>query len=201
MLWGMKDLFLEYLRKPDLEGYLAVRKFVVEHEDYRPYSSELEELDTIIDEERYQEVLDQLPNLLPNLMLSPRLHLMLAYTHRRLGNEEAANMESAVARACAEGILMTGSGTEKEPWLVTRTSDEYDVLMFIDRTMARQELIQRDGRTLDHLTFEDGKDAWFDVTDAFKVLNKQFGKAPPGVPVHEPPDDDLPTGQWPTSNS
>jgi hypothetical protein len=171
----MKDVFLEYLRKPNLQSFLAVRKVVVENPDYQPYSEDLEELDEFIDAEQYQAVLDLLPSMLPNLMLSPRLHLMLAYTHRRLGDEESANMESAVARACVEGILMTGRGTKTEPWLVTRTSDEYDVLMFIDRKMENQALVQEGDRVLDCLTGDDGKESWFDITDAYRVLNKQFG--------------------------
>ncbi len=170
----MRALFLEYLRQPKLESYLAVRKAVINHPSYQPYSEDLEDLDEMIDAEDYQAVLDLMPHMLPNLMLSPRLHLMLGYVHRRMGDEESAEMESAVARACIEGILMTGRGTEAEPWLVVRTSDEYDVLMFIDRRMESQALVQRDNRTLDCLTGDDGKQSWFDITDAYKALGNQF---------------------------
>src|SRR5690606_37820443 len=118
ILGDMRALFLEYLREPNLESYLAVRKAVIAHPSYQPYSEDLEDLDEMIDAEDYQAVLDLMPHMLPNLMLSPRLHLMLGYVHRRMGDEESAEMESAVARACIEGILMTGRGTENEPWLV-----------------------------------------------------------------------------------
>lgn len=166
----MKDTFLEYLQKPTLAKFLAVRKLVLEHPTYEPYSEELEDLDELVDAEDYEGLLMRLPGVLPNLMLSPRLHLMLAYTHRRLGDSQSADMESAVARACIEGILMTGRGNAKEPWLVLRTSDEYDVLMFIDKRMEQQELIEREGRALDHLTCADGKELWFDITDAYARL-------------------------------
>ena len=168
----MKDEFLKFLRDPNPASFLTVRKGIVEHPNYKPYSEELEELEEFIDAEDYDAVLALSPTMLPNLMLSPRLHLMLAYTHRRLGDTQSADMESAVARACVEGILMTGRGTKQEPWLVTRTSDEYDVLMFIDRKMETQALVHDGDRVLDCLTGEDGKESWFDITDAYKSLNE-----------------------------
>lgn len=167
----MNNAFLAYLEKPKLDSFLAVRKQVLEHPSYAPYSEELEELSELVDAEDYEGVLLRLPSVLPNLMLSPRLHLMLAYTHRRLGDNESADMESAVARTCIEGILMTGRGTEEEPWLVLRTSDEYDVLMFIDQRVDEQELIEKNDRMLDRLTCESGKVLWFDITVAYERLD------------------------------
>jgi hypothetical protein len=163
----MSDAILDFLAKPNPKSFMAAREYVLKHPTYRPYSDELEELDVMIDAEDYEAVLKLAPAALPNLMLSPRLHLMLAYTHRRLGDERKADMESAIARACIEGILMTGRGTREEPWLVLRASDEYDVLMFIDRRMEEQELVHDGNRALDRLVCADGKESWFDITDAY----------------------------------
>lgn len=170
----MSEPFFEFLREPNRESFLAARRAVLEDPSYQPYSTDLEDLDALIEQEDYQGVLDRMPQLVPNLVLSPRLHLMLAYTQRRLGNTDAADMEGAIARTCADGILMTGKGTAENPWLVLRTSDEYDVLMFIDKKMERQALVRKDGKALDRLMCEDGSEVWFDVTDAMGALNKQM---------------------------
>ncbi|MBK8208310.1 MAG: DUF4919 domain-containing protein [Planctomycetes bacterium] len=174
----MPEPFFEFLREPNRESFLAARRAVLEDPSYQPYSTELEELDALIEQEDYQGVLDRMPELVPNLVLSPRLHLMLAYTQRRLGNTDSADMEGAIARTCADGILMTGDGTAEKPWLVLRTSDEYDVLMFIDKKMETQALIRRDGKALDRLACEDGSEVWFDVSDAMNALNKQLRQSP-----------------------
>lgn len=170
----MSDPFMDFLQEPSLESFMAVRKFVLEHPAYDPYSAELQELDALIDKEEYQQVLDRFPEVLPNLLLSPRLHLMMAYVRRQTGDAEGSEAESAMAHLCASSILKTGDGTREKPWAVLRTSDEYDVLLFIDKKMVRQALVQQDGRKLDRLECEDGTEVWFDVTDPFATFGREL---------------------------
>lgn len=169
----MSDPFTDFLHEPSLESFLLVRNYVLHSPDYDAYSMDLNELDALIEAEEYDKSLERFPEVLPNLLLSPRLHLMMAYVRRQKGDSEGAEAEGAIAHLCANGILMTGEGTKDKPWLVLRTSDEYDVLMFIDKKMTRQALIGHNGRKLDRLDCEDGTQAWFDVTDAMTSLENR----------------------------
>lgn len=169
----MSDPFTDFLHEPSLESFLLVRNHVLHSPDYDAYSTDLNELDALIEGEEYDKALERFPEVLPNLLLSPRLHLMMAYVRRQQGDSAGAEAEGAIAHLCANGILMTGEGTKDKPWLVLRTSDEYDVLMFIDKKMTRQALIGHNSRKLDRLDCEDGTQAWFDVTDAMASLENR----------------------------
>jgi hypothetical protein len=110
-----------------------------------------------------------------NLMLSPRAHQLLGFLHHKLGDEQRANMEMMIGIVCVEGILTTGDGSQESPYLVLRTSDEYDVLEHFEKQLQQQSLLHRDGRNFDRIECTDGTTYWFDITDAYNQLGKSIG--------------------------
>ena len=80
-----------------------------------------------------------------------------------------------VAATCCEGILATGDGTKEKPYLVTRTSDEYDILQYLDKQFGGQALVSDGDRNFDVMTCSDGTELWFDITDPFKKLEESLG--------------------------
>ena len=111
---------------------------------------------------------------MPNLLLSPRAHLCAAMIAESEGDEERRRMEGAVAYACVQGILSTGDGTKQRPYVVTRTSDEYDVLQFLGKELESQSLLEEEDRHYDQLRCKDGSEMWFDVTDPLGRLGNQL---------------------------
>jgi hypothetical protein len=73
----MKDLLIDFLKSPDRESYLSLRDAVVSSDQYEPYSFELEEVGKLLDAGELTEARERISASMPNLLLSPRAHLML----------------------------------------------------------------------------------------------------------------------------
>lgn len=114
-----------------------------------------------------------------NYLLSPGAHLLLGDIYEKLGDEESARRERTIAIRCVKAILASGDGTADRPYLVTRVSDEYDVLAYLKKPMERQSLQQRGGRACDVMCCKDGSEIWFDISEAFGKLGGMMRQEPP----------------------
>jgi hypothetical protein len=82
-----------------------------------------------------------------------------------LGDDLEARQRRAAVQACLRGLLATGDGTRKSPFLVTYLTDEADVMRALDQTDIRcQQLVETGSKRCDVITCHDGSDIWFDVT-------------------------------------
>ena len=108
----------------------------------------------------------------PNLLLSPRLHLLAGLAERKLGNDENADTELAISRQCLAGILSTGDGSQQSPFLVLRTSDIYDVLDHLNKEPQTQSLVHRGERSFDVMRCQDDSEYWFDISEPFQKLEQ-----------------------------
>jgi len=170
----MRELLLAFLQSPSRDTYLAVRGALISSPDYEPYSRDILDVADRIEEERFIDADELLRASMPNLLLSPRAHLYGAMIAEQAGDEERRRMEGAVAYACVQGILATGDGTKQHPYVVTRTSDEYDVMQFLEKEIEGQSLHEEGGRHYDLLRSKDGSEMWFDVTDPYRRLGDQL---------------------------
>lgn len=73
--------------------------------------------------------------------------------------------------ACVHAIITSGYGTDGRPYLVTRVSDEYDLLGFPQARWMCQSLRHHGGRACDVFDLEGGGEIWFDITGAFSRMN------------------------------
>ncbi len=96
--------------------------------------------------------------------------------YEKLGKQEEAEMEAAIYRRCIEGILSTGDGSREHPYVITRVSDEYDILFVLEREMESQALCEINNRHCDVIALADGEEMVFDITDCYGELTKQFSK-------------------------
>jgi hypothetical protein len=74
-------------------------------------------------------------------------------------------------------MASTGNGSPDSPYLVTRISDEYDLLRRLNKVCRQQGLREKDGRRFDVLQCPDGSEVWFDVTEMFDSLKRKMQKA------------------------
>ena len=171
-----RELIVALITEPSADNYRVLHAAVVGHPDYAPYDDVLEQASELLEGEREQQAvtsvaaLEVLKEAMPNLLLSPRAHMLKAYIHRTRGEGEAEEMEIMFASACIRGILATGNGSELRPYLITRVSDEYDVAQALERTLEEQQLIKRNDRSFDVWQTDVGP-LWFDVTDALQTLD------------------------------
>jgi hypothetical protein len=170
MTQEVSEAFTQFLREPSLETFTATRRLLVGHPAYAPYSQDLIEMSHCHENEQFDRVMEIFRDSMPNLILSPRAHLLSGIALREGGQEDPAKMEMAICHLCIDGIRMTGDGSQKRPFLVTRISDEYDLLMAMDKEMEMQALEESGGRQLDCLTLKGGTQLHFDVTDCMGRL-------------------------------
>jgi len=160
-------LFAELVKKPTRESYLALYKIVTSSEKYEPYGTALEDAEDLLEKGELKQAKAKLDAAGLNLLLCPRAHQCAARIAKALGDAAAARKESAAAAACLKGILATGDGSPEKPYLVTRVSDEYDVLVHLKKRSTQQGLMNRGGKSFDVLSCTDGSQLWFDVTAMF----------------------------------
>ncbi len=159
-------LFHRVIDAPRRENYVSARKFVIGHASYKPHSSDLAELSDTSDESACQRTLDTIDQGSPNLLFSPRAHLYAAMAAEKLGDDKRKEREILVANRLIQGILATGDGSSKQPYLILRSSDEKDILMHLKKQEQSQSLIQENG-CFDVIRCTDGSDIWFDISNLF----------------------------------
>ena len=172
----MREQFIQFLQQPSPASFLKVREALFEQEDFDPYCSALDEVEAMMSEGKWQMIVDTITrNLFPNHILSPGAHLNLGFSLHKLGKEKEAEAEQMISSLLFDCIKSTGDGTEERPYLVTSTSDEYDILMMDQLGFQGQALVERNGREYDVMTLEGGGQLWFDITEIRQILARRFG--------------------------
>ncbi|MBI4748590.1 MAG: DUF4919 domain-containing protein [Acidobacteria bacterium] len=163
-----------YMLAPSAKTFDLLRQTFINSPAYDPYGSDLEEIYSLVDAGKFVSALNNLMALMPNWFLNPRAHILASVLHHKLGDEPAARMEAELSKLILEGILSTGDGSREQPFQVTRTDDEYDVIEFFGKKFGSQALIKEADRSFDNLTCEDGTTVWFNVTDLLASLEKKI---------------------------
>lgn len=169
----MKQQFFEFIESPSLETYLAIRELVLSDASYNPYSEDLNDLFDRLEAGDYVQVQQGISGGMPNLLLSPRAHMLAAIAAENTGELKGAEVERYIATACVKGILSTGDGSFESPYLVVRTSDEYDVLQFLDLQPQMQSLQSHGLKHYDVIVTTAGREICFDISDAYNALQSR----------------------------
>jgi hypothetical protein len=171
----MRELFLAFLKEPTAENFRTVRDLVVNAPNYDGYGGGLDQMRDAYNQKRFDDLRTAFGEAQPNLLLSPEAHFLLSLAARELGDAEGAEFEKFVCFRCIDGIRTTGEGTQEKPYLVLRTSDEYDVLNALGKQLQSQALVHgENGRSYDKMTLADGSEVWFDITDLFGAMARRL---------------------------
>lgn len=166
----MRDAFAAFVAAPTRENHLRIYRLVVEHPSYAPYSSDVSALEQLYAQQRFGDVVARLPELLPNCLLNPDVHMLTSLAYKHLGDAARAHAEGHVAMMCLAGIQASGDGSREAPYLVTRTEDEYALLEHLGKRRAAQALVHDGERQLERLECTDGTVVFCDVTAAYGTL-------------------------------
>lgn len=170
----MRELFIAYLQSPSQETYHRVRNALITSDSYNPYSMEIEEIQNLLETKKFTQAITVFQKTIPNLLLSPRAHMLASMAYKELEKQEEAKMEAVIYKRCLDGILSTGDGSREHPYLVTRVSDEYDILFALQKDMESQALCEINNHHCDVMTLTDGGEIVFDITDCYGELARQF---------------------------
>jgi hypothetical protein len=166
--------FAAFVKEPTKENFLRAFQQTTTAENYEPYSTELDDVKELAEGHKFVEAQARLKKAMPGLLLSPQAHFLASRVARGLGDATTAEKETSLGKKCLEGILGTGNGSAEKPYLVTRVSDEYDVLRQLKKFSAQQAVLHKNGKVLDLIQCNDGIELWFDVTAAFTSMTAGF---------------------------
>ena len=171
----MKEKFITYLQTPTLENFLSVREALLKTDKFNPYSDELDDVPARLESGDFKSVVEKIHrHLWPNHLLSPGAHFHLSFACHKLGQEQEAQAEYFIYGSLMRGIEQTGDGTPDKPFLVSRTSDEYDYLFAHRLSFAGQALMMKNGREFDVMSVEGRDSIWFDITEIKHIMERQF---------------------------
>jgi hypothetical protein len=160
----MERQLTAFVERPSRQTYLAVRDAVLRTAPLPLATTDLADLERLLDAGAAQQALDRLDALPSSKVLSPRVHLMAAEAAEAVGDLENGEVERFLFVLCLQGLLATGEGTPADPYLVCHATDEYDVLEALDLQPAGQSLVEHEGRLCDVLVCTNGREVWFDAS-------------------------------------
>lgn len=170
---SLQQQILALLEKPSRDTYIALWEGVTTDPEYSPYSDPYNSIEQALDADDYETAQQQISQVIRPLLLSPRIHMLAAIVAKKLGDSKAAEFEQVFYLACIEGILTTGDGSQDSPYLVTRTSDEYDLLFHLKKELQMQSLMHLNDKSLDVMTCTDKSEICFDITRVIGSLGKR----------------------------
>jgi len=169
----MQKVLLTYLKNPTLGNFLALRAAHLAQEGLDPYSGKLVPVGKHLAAGKYREASDLISkHLIPDYLMSAGTHMELAVAQKGLGFLDKSEFESFLAQQLVLGIEMTGEGGQARPFLVTRTSDEYDLLIYRKQTPSMQSLVESGGRRFDRIETQSGDVFWFDITEIHALTQR-----------------------------
>jgi len=170
----MYEKVFEFLTDPTKETFLKCRELVIIDPEYDPYSEDIENIQDLLNEGKFEEVI-QYVNV--NILLSPRAHIYKYFAYKELGDEKGRNIEMTIAQIIFECLEKTGDGTKDSPYIITRISDERDLIRHhFNKQDVSQNLVKDGDKIMDALTLDDGTQLYFDIKDPYQRLAFSFSK-------------------------
>ncbi|MFS4472261.1 DUF4919 domain-containing protein [Chryseobacterium sp. T20] len=164
----------EFLTDPTKETFLKCRELVINNPEYDPYSEDIENMQDLLNEGKFEEVI-QYVNV--NILLSPRAHICKYFAYKELGDEKGKNIEMTIAQLIFECLEKTGDGTQDFPYMITRISDERDLIRHhLNKQDVSQSLVKDGDKIMDALTLDDGTQLYFDIKVPYQRLAFSFNK-------------------------
>jgi hypothetical protein len=181
----------EFLADPTKETFLKCRELVINDPEYDPYSEDLENIQNLLNKGIFEEVI-QYVNV--NILLSPRAHIYKYFAYKELGDEKGRSIEMTIAQIIFECLERTGDGTKESPYMITRISDERDLVRHhLNKQDVSQNLVKDGDKIMDVLTLDDGTQLYFDIKDPYQRLAFSFSKRNEQA---ESKDEEKPHKKW-----
>jgi hypothetical protein len=176
--------FARFVELPSRATFLAARSAWLQLDVAPLTSAELQGVAQLLTAGEAAAVIEQVHAWKARAAFSPRAHYFAGEAHAQLGELDAAECERMVFTACLQGILATGDGSRRKPYLISQLPDEYDVLKLLGLTCEKQRLVQSGKRSCDVLSCHDGSQIWFNISDLLTLPTRET--APAQLPEKAP---------------
>jgi hypothetical protein len=173
----MPDEISDFLAEPNGENFLRVRAMIEASSTYGAGSDGDERLAAMVEQGDYVEAQDFVGDLMPDWLLSPRVHRLAAEVAENLGDEEGAARARYMLLACTRGILLAGEGTRERPFPVLHASDEYEILDVMGKEPVDQRLVPGEEGPCDVIRCSDDSEVWFDNSAGLSAAAEEFRAA------------------------
>ena len=170
--------FARFLELPGRATFLAARSAWLQLNVPPLTAEELQSAQNLLAAGEAEAVIAKVHGWKSRAAFSPRAHYFAGEAHAQLGELEQAEVERLAFSACLQGILATGDGSRRKPYLISQIPDEYDVLKLLGLTCQKQRLVQRGRRACDVLTCADGSAVWFNISDLLALPTAQVTAEP-----------------------
>jgi hypothetical protein len=171
----MADELSAFLEQPSGENFLRLRDLVLASSSYELMSDGDDRLAELVDLEEWEEAAGLAAELMPNWLLSARVHLLMATVAEARGESEAAAQARYLARACMRGLLLAGDGSPENPYPILHAADEYDLLGVLEKEPSSHRLDYADGVARDVVRCSDGSEVWFDIAGGLERAAQTVG--------------------------
>ncbi|WP_422104823.1 DUF4919 domain-containing protein [Winogradskyella sp.] len=178
----MTDTFFDFIRTTTNENFISSQEEVFNHSSYNPYSEDLDVIEDFLDKEELVKAVEY-NNI--NVILSPRAHLYKNYALDKMNKEKEAQAELIFAHKIMEGISLTGNGTKEMPYMVTRVSDEKDMLRYFQEEFKSQSLVKNENSILDLIQCQSGKEIYFDITRPYLRMQELMNSGKLESPIQK----------------
>jgi hypothetical protein len=165
----MYQEFARFLELPGRATFLAARAVWLQQKVTLLTPADLQAVAELLSDGDAHAVIERVHSWKSRAAFSPRAHYLVGEAHAQLGQWEEAESERLAFSACLQGILATGDGSRRKPYVISQISDEYDVLKLLGLVCVKQRLVQRGRRACDVLTCADGTSVWFNISDLLAV--------------------------------
>jgi hypothetical protein len=159
----LEDLLEAFLEEPTCDGFLRVREQLLADEHFAPHASVVDQLEQLIAHGRAKAAQKAADELMPAWGLCPRVHFLAGQAAEMLGDADEVELCRFLVSTCLEGMLSTGRGTRRSPYLATYPTDVQDVLTAKGLTAKSQRLIDTATTRLAGVVTHEGSTVWFDV--------------------------------------
>ena len=158
----MTEDFFYFISNTIKKNFINSQNIVFSNAEYNPYSEDLNIMKNLLDSNEFKKLVEY-NNI--NTILSPRAHLYKNYALEKLEND--AKHELIFTQKIMEGISITGNGTKALPYLVTRVSDEKDMLNYLQEEFKSQRLAKENDKFYDLIFCKSENKIYFDITIPF----------------------------------
>lgn len=178
----MTDTFFDFIINTTNVNFTSSQKEVFKHSNYNPYSDDLDIIEEFLDKNELAKAAEY-NNI--NLILSPRAHLYKNYAFYKMDKEKEAQSELILAQKIMEGISLTGNGTKEMPYIVTRVSDEKDMLRYFQEEFKSQSLIKNENKIFDLIQCQSGREIYFDITTPYLRMQELMNNGKIESPIQK----------------
>jgi len=165
----MTKQFSTFIATPTKANFSTIQNSIISDDNYSPYSDDIYIIMDLYEDEKLEELINYEG---VNIKLSSKVHYYKHLALLELGRIKEAINEKEIAIAIVKGILSTGNGSISSPYIITRVSDERDVLDYLDENLDSQSLIFEKSNHLDLIGCQSGKEIYFNINYPFLKMSK-----------------------------